>query len=166
MTLENTLKKWLKGYRKLAILGVGNPMRGDDALGIEILKLLKNKVPKNVKLMNCETMPENFTGKIRRFKPSHVLLIDAAHFGAKTGEAKLFMPKEISGLVLSTHAMPISLLAETIQKSVGASVMLLGIQPKTVNFGEKLSPETQKAIEETAKIIVEILKENSFQFAN
>jgi hydrogenase 3 maturation protease len=158
LTLEKALKKWLKGYHKLAILGIGNPMKGDDALGIEILKLLKNNVPKNVKLIECQTMPENSTGKIRRFKPSHVLMIDAADFMAKAGKAKLFQPSAISGLALSTHAMPLYMLAETIQNSIGASVMLLGIQPKNVDFGEKPSPEIQKAVKEIAKKIVTALK--------
>ncbi|MEM2971217.1 MAG: hydrogenase maturation peptidase HycI [Candidatus Bathyarchaeia archaeon] len=166
MALKNALKKWLMKHRKLVILGIGNPMKGDDALGIEILKLLKNKMPKNVKLIECQITPENFTGKIRRFKPSHVLIIDATQFGAKVGEAKLFLPNRISCSALSTHTMPLSLLAEIIQKSIGARVMLLGIQPKNVNFGEKISPEIQKAIKETAKIIVEVLKENSLQFVH
>jgi hydrogenase 3 maturation protease len=156
--METALKKWLTGYSKLAILGIGNPMKGDDDVGIEILKLLKNKVPKNVKLIECQTTPENFTGKVKRFKPSHVLMIDAAHFKAKAGKARLFPPNEISDLALSTHAMPLYILAETIQNSIGASVMLLGIQPKNMNFGEKLSPEIQKVIKEIANNIITTLK--------
>lgn len=157
LTLENALKKWLKNYCKLVILGIGNPLRKDDDLGSEILKTLKGKVPKNVKLIECQTTPENFTGKMKQFKPSHVMMVDAAHFKAEPGEARLLPPEKISGVALSTHAMPLYMLAEIIQKSTDAKVMLLGVQPKNVDFGEELTPEIQKAAGKIAKVLLDAL---------
>ncbi len=154
---EMDLRNWLRGYSKLVILGIGNSMRGDDALGLEIVEQLKGKVPQNVVLFAGETTPERFSAKIARLKSTHVLLIDAAHFDAEPGETRLVPPSEIDGVALSTHTAPLYILAEVIEKRARAKVMLLGVQPKRVHFGEQMTPEAHKAAKKVAKIIVEIL---------
>jgi hydrogenase 3 maturation protease len=154
LSWEIELRRWLQGCNKLAVLGIGNPLRGDDAVGLEILRLLRGKVPRNVRLIESQIMPENFTGEVERFNPSHVLLIDAASFRAKPGVVKIVPPEGIEGVTVSTHALPLSIFVEIVQKSVKAKVLLLGVRPKTVNFAEGLSPE----VEETAKDIAETLE--------
>jgi hydrogenase 3 maturation protease len=159
LSWEIELRKWLQKCSKLAVLGVGNPLRGDDALGLEILRLLNGKVPRNVRLIESQTMPENFTGEVERFKPSHVLLIDAASFNAKPSVVRLVPPEDIAGVAVSTHALPLSIFAEVIQKSVKAKVLLLGVQPKTVNFVEGLSPEVKKTAKKIAETLTVVLDE-------
>jgi len=155
--LRDQLAVWLKDCSKIAILGIGNPLRGDDAVGMEIVKLLKGRVPKKVKLLECETVPENFTRDIKEFNPTHVLMIDAAQFEAEPGEVRLVPPEKIMGMTLSTHALPLSLLAEVIKDSVNAKVMILGVQPRRIEFGEGLTPELQKASRRIAGILVKAL---------
>ncbi|RLI34093.1 hydrogenase maturation peptidase HycI [Candidatus Bathyarchaeota archaeon] len=132
-------------------------MRGDDVVGVEIVKLLKGRVPRNVKLLECQTVPENFMREIRWFNPTHVLIIDAAQLGAEPGEARLVAPDEILGMALSTHQIPLSILAEVIENIVNAKVMILGVQPKSIEFREELTPELQEASERIANILVDIL---------
>ncbi|HML01760.1 MAG TPA: hydrogenase maturation peptidase HycI [Candidatus Bathyarchaeia archaeon] len=154
MSLSGELEKWLKHCRKLVIVGIGNPLRGDDALGLHVLKELEGKVPPNVKLIEGETTPESFTEEIEQSRPSHVLFVDAAHFRAEPGKAKLFQTHKIGGAAVFTHAIPLSFLAEILQKDTNAKVALLGVQPKAIELSEKLSPELTKA----TKKIVELLK--------
>ncbi len=158
MELEKALKKWLKNCRKLAILGIGNPLRRDDAVGLRIVEELKGKVSENVKLIECRETPELFTGKLKQVKPSHVLMVDAADFEAEAGEARLFSIDEISGLAISTHAMPLYMLAEFIQKSLGAEVKLLGVQPKIVEFDVGLTPEAEIAAKRVAETVAKVLE--------
>lgn len=153
--LREELKAWLRGYSRLAILGVGNTLRGDDALGPEFISRLRGKLPKNVKLIDGGVAPENFIGHIRQFKPTHVLLIDAASFGGKPGEMRLISPEHISGVALSTHSIPLHILADLIGRCVGAKVMLLGVEPKSLNLGENLSPEVRESVELGSKILIE-----------
>lgn len=148
---------WLKNCKILVVLGIGNPMRGDDAVGIEIVKLLKGKVPKNVKLLECQTVPENFIGEIKRFNPSHVLMIDAAHFEANPGEARLIPPERISGIAFSTHNIPLYVLAEILRETIGAKVLLLAVQPKTTEFGEEVTPEIKNAAKNIIKTLLDVL---------
>ena len=158
MTLTAQITGWLKNCKILVVLGIGNPMRGDDAVGIEIVKLLKGKVPKNVKLLECQTVPENFIGELKRFNPSHVLMIDAAHFEANPGEARLIPPEKISGVTISTHAIPLYVLAGILQETVNAKVLLLGVQPKTTEFGAEMTEELREAAENIAKALMSVFK--------
>jgi hydrogenase 3 maturation protease len=154
---ETELKQWLQKCSKLVVLGIGNPLRGDDALGLEVLKLLRGRLPRNVRLIDSGTMPENFTGKVKRFKPSHVLLIDATSFNAQPGIVRLVPPEDIDGVAVSTHALPLSMFTEVVQKSVKAKVLLLGVQPKTVEFVEGLTPEVEKVVEKVAERLANLL---------
>lgn len=158
MTLEKRLEEWMRDYGRLVILGIGNPLRKDDAVGVEIVRALKGRVPKKVRLIECQTTPENFAGRIKRLKPSHILMIDAAHFSAKAGEVRLFPPEKISGVALSTHAMPLHMLVEVLQSNLEVKVALLGVEPKSVEFGEGLTPETQKAVARIAETLEKILR--------
>jgi len=153
------LSDWLRNYKRLVILGIGNPMRGDDQVGVEIATLLRGKVPDKVKIIDCQTVPENFIGEIRRFSPSHVLMIDAAHFEGRPGEARLVKPEMISGISISTHNVPLFVLAEVIEKTVGARVMLLAIQPRRIGFGEEMSVDVQRSARRIARMLLEILSD-------
>ena len=155
--MNSKLEKWLKHCRKLVIIGIGNPFRGDDALGLHILKKLDSKVPPSVKLIEAETTPENFTEEIERSKPSHVLFVDAAQFSEEPGKAKLVPPEKIAGVTLSTHAMPLSIMAEILQKDLNANVALLGVQPRTIELTEELSPELEKEIRKIVEILTNAL---------
>jgi len=59
------------GIGLLLPLASGSPI-------IEMVKLLEGKVSENVKLLECQTVPENLTKEIKKFNLSHVLMIDAA----------------------------------------------------------------------------------------
>lgn len=159
MSIKDDLKSWLGKYRRLIILGVGNLLRGDDSLGLEILKRIKGKLPKNVRIIYGGTVPENFISKIKRLKPSHVLIIDAALFGGEPGEARLIPPEQISGVAISTHAMPLHLLAWLIQKETNAKVVLLGIKPKNLGLGEEISQEIKESIERCARMLIDVINE-------
>jgi hydrogenase 3 maturation protease len=139
------------------IMGIGNPLRTDDAVGVEIIEQLSGKVPEYVKLFNCELVPENFLTEIEDFQPTHILMIDAAELKTKPGEAKLIPPEKIADTEILTHTVPLSLLAGVIQEETKSKIMLLGIQPYDTSFGEEMSPELQKAAENIAKAILEAI---------
>jgi hydrogenase 3 maturation protease len=159
LTLGDEIARWVQGYEKLAIMGIGNPLRRDDGVGVEIVEQLTGKVPERVKLFSCEMVPENFLSDIEAYRPTHVLIIDAAELKAELGEARLIPPQKIGGTTFSSHTIPLSLLAGMINESVKTKIIFLGIQPFSTGFGEELSPELQMAIKKIVKTISEALKE-------
>lgn len=142
------------GATRVVVVGVGSEMRGDDAAGVEVVRKLRKvlKSP-NVLLIEGGVAPENVTSQIRRFKPSHVILIDATDFGDEPGEIILVKPSAIAGQFISTHTIPLSILAEYLQGQTNAKIVLLGIQPARAHMGAEMS----RAVRDSIKRITEIM---------
>ena len=140
MTLQKTLKNRLKGAKRIAVLGVGSELKGDDAAGMLVARQIKQRCrnmrvsSKDVKVFFGSTAPENITGEIRRFAPQHLLIIDATLMQEKTGVVKIFPGKEIEGISFSTHRLPIKILADYLTASIGCEVTFIGIQPEKIKF--------------------------------
>ncbi|HDJ04495.1 hydrogenase maturation peptidase HycI [Candidatus Bathyarchaeota archaeon] len=157
--IESALKAWLSGVERVVIVGVGNPLRMDDHAGVEVVKALKKKLKNSrVRLFECESVPEDFIEPITDFKPTHILLVDAALLGEKPGFLKLMNPKEIEMIPISTHTLPLSILSEYLVEETGAKVALLAIQPKETGFGEGLTEELSEAVERTASMLAGVLE--------
>lgn len=159
LTVFPELKKWLQGVTGIAVLGVGSRIRGDDAVGPVIIDHLKGKVPSYVVLFDCETVPESFTGPIRRMAPSHVLIIDAAEMGLNPGGACVVNSESILESFSSTHALSLAILSDYITSGIGAKVLLLGIQPKDIRLGMEMTPELTKAAQSLSQNILSVLLE-------
>jgi hydrogenase 3 maturation protease len=152
--METKLKNWLSNAQKVVIAGIGNPLRKDDFVGVEIVRNLQDKVSSSIYLIECETVPENFIEPIIEFKPTHILIIDAALLNLKPGSSKLVETNEIVGqTTISTHTLPLRIFCEYLAKTTGAKIALLAVQPKDTSFGEGLTSE----LRETATNLINIL---------
>lgn len=76
---------------RLAIVGIGSELRSDDAAGVLIARRLASRLPprSNVLILDAGAVPESFTGPLRRFQPSMVLLVDSANLGLEPGQTGL-----------------------------------------------------------------------------
>lgn len=154
------LSSFLKGATRIAVVGVGSEMRGDDAAGMEVVRKLQETLKSpNVLFIEGGVAPENFTSQIRRFEPSHVILIDATDFGAEPGEVVLAEPDAITGQSVSTHTMPLSILTQYLQEQTGAKIALLGVQPARAQLGAEMSGAVKDSVERVEKILLGQLRE-------
>jgi hydrogenase 3 maturation protease len=154
ISIEEKLKGWFVGAENVVIAGIGDLLRSDDYVGVKIVENLKGKVPANVCLLECETVPENYIFDIEKIKPTHILLIDAALLGLTPGETRLVPAEEIScGAAISSHVLPLRIFCEYLKQATGAKIGLLLVEPKTMELGEGLSGEVDLA----AALLTEIL---------
>lgn len=153
--IKGDLRTWLSDAESVVVAGVGSLLRKDDFVGVEVVRNLRNRVSPAVYLIECETVPESFIAPISEFKPTHVLIVDAAMLGSEPGSVRLIEPQEIGGVTVSTHALPLRIFSEYLVEATGAKVALLAIQPKETDFGEGLTPR----LEETAKALAGLLTE-------
>lgn len=151
------LSSWLMEVKKLVIIGIGNILRSDDAFGVEVIRRLEDKVPKWVHLIDAGTVPESYISVVERFEPSHIILIDSAQLGLNPGEALIVDPKDAEGLSFSTHSLPLALLSNLLEKYTEAKVLLIGVQPTSLEFGEGLSKEAQDAVERLTILMLKSL---------
>ncbi len=142
--------------RRVAIVGIGHELRGDDIAGAEIAEMLRNSLqpagpgPGHDRLLviNAGPAPENCTGPLRRFQPDLVLLIDAAQMDEAPGAIRLLPWRETAGISASTHTLPLHVLAGYIAEEMACEVALLGIQPADTALGAPLSEPVHQAIHE------------------
>ncbi len=153
--LEQELKKFLKDHKLVIFLCIGNVMRGDDAIGPILARKLKVifKKQKDCIIINAETVPENYTGLIRKEEPSHIIFIDAVEMDMNPGEIKLIESNEIANYSISTHAMPISFMIKYIESFTDGKILLIGVQPKNIDLSNQVSDEVKNGVEELSRIL-------------
>jgi hydrogenase 3 maturation protease len=155
---EIELKEWLAGATNIVIAGIGNEIRKDDFVGVKIVQELMGKVSKKVHLIECETVPESFMDEIIELKPSHVLLIDAALLGLKSGEIQLYDAEKVVNIPsISTHTLPIRIFCDYITELTKTKIALLLIQPQNTEFGEGLSSKIALAADKIIRVMLDIL---------
>jgi len=142
------LKKFLKNHGKIVILCIGNEIKGDDAIGPNTAWKLGELFKKNddVFVFDGGTVPENYTGLIRKENPTHIILVDAVEIKKEPGYIKVVQKEDIANYNLSTHAMPVSFLIMFMEATIDADIILIGIQPKKMDPGDEISKEVEKSI--------------------
>jgi hydrogenase 3 maturation protease len=143
----------ISGLEKpLLFVGIGNSLKADDAAGVEFVEKLQKKGTSHL-LLDCGEMPENYIKKIASFAPKTVVFVDAMHAAENPGNIKLIDTETITNVNVSTHGMPLSMLAEIISIETGAKVYILGIQAKTLAFGQPMSQEVSSAIDSLVEAV-------------
>lgn len=145
---------------RLAIIGVGSELRGDDAAGVRIVRDLQAlRLPQKGWLQcNAGVAPENTTGLLRRFQPQTVLLIDTVQMNALPGTVRLVDWRETCGSNFSTHTLPLNLFAEYLTLDLGCEVLLLGIQPQQLTLDAPISPVVYASIEQIVQTLRTVLE--------
>jgi len=143
---------------RIALVGVGHELRGDDAVGLLLVQRLRGRLDsQQVLIVEAGPIPENFSGVLRRFAPSLVLVIDAAHMGAAPGTVRWLDWRDVSKTGLSTHTSSLRLLADYLEQELDCQLTLLGIQPADLSFDAPLSPEVRDACEQARALLLETL---------
>jgi hydrogenase 3 maturation protease len=157
-SIEKTLQDWFSGTKKVVVAGIGNPFRRDDNVGVVIAKNLKNTVSDQVYLIEAETIPESYMQQIVKFKPSHILLVDAGIINKPAGTSTLADPTQLMRKSsISTHTLPLRIFCDYLNQTTKAKIALLIIQPKDTSFGEGLTPELKQAAKHLTSLLQKLL---------
>jgi hydrogenase maturation protease len=138
----------------LLVLGIGNPLRGDDAIGHMLAEALE---PLNGQIFQAHavgTAVENAMGWIREASGGTVLLVDAV-FDEMLAEGSwaLYPPDQVDSICHTTHAIPLSLLISYWQEEVpGLRVYFLGVSIRN-NIMGPLSPTLQRTLASLEKLL-------------
>ena len=156
------LKKKLHNAQRVAILGVGSELRGDDVAGLLAAKQIEKTITKQttlpeVRVFIGETAPENLTGEIKKFQPTHLIIIDAAQLNKKPGHIKIMEPETIGGTTFCTHSLPLKVMIGYLLESFKFQAIIIGIQPKTLVFGAQPTKEVVAAAKHLAETITKLL---------
>ena len=152
-------------------MGIGNELKYDDGVGPYIIsKLNLLDLNDDVLLINAQTVPENFTGKIRKENPSHIILIDACLMGLDYGDYKIVDKEDFVNIGISTHSMSLSYFVKFLNQD---NILFIGIEPQflelidqdslgpldvdLMDFNGELTDNVEKSANESIELFGEIL---------
>lgn len=147
-TLLNQTWRATNAKPRVAVIGVGQALHGDDAAGITVVQRLTPC--ESLLILDGGIAPENQTGALRPFAPQIVLLVDAAHLGLESGAVRWLDVQSIGGVSASTHTFPLRLLALYLQQTFGCAIGLIAIQLGQDTLDAPLSPSVAQAVESVA----------------
>ena len=140
--------------KRIGVIGIGNPLRKDDGIGIVLLEKLiekKDELSSNTELIDGGTGGMNLLHLLARFDIA--IILDAVNFDGHPGELRLFTSGEVRSkkisLNISTHEsdfLKVIQLSKELEEQPD-ELFIFGIQPKDTSFGKGLSPELQRNIE-------------------
>lgn len=142
---------------RIAVLGIGHELRGDDAVGIHIIRQLQRFSPPidNRLLLEAGSAPENLTGQLRRFTPHTILLIDAVDMSQPSGMIQFIdLFGNIIESVSSTHTLSLRLFTTYIKTEFNCDVHLMGIQVEQTKLDTPLSTSVQSSAEFIVKALI------------
>ena len=137
---DGTFINYFSPDTKAAFVGIGSELRGDDAVGVVIVKrlaeLAKSGECPRFLFINGGSAPENVLGEIRAFQPEIIVFIDAAILGREPGTVRLIDTRreKISGVSFCTHSLPLTIIADYIRQTVPCEILVIGIEPGDMGF--------------------------------
>jgi hydrogenase 3 maturation protease len=149
--MENIFLPIMRG--KTVIVGIGNPLRGDDGFGPALIGRLQGKI--NLICIDAGNAPENYLGRIIKEEPDTVLLVDVAHLDLEPGQYQILQPPDILKCGLTTHDMSSRMLIDFLENQTQADIFMLAVQPKNISLGEEMSECLSKTLDEIELLIQE-----------
>lgn len=148
---------------RLIIIGVGNPHRGDDSVGLAVSASLRNRVPEGVEVVDRDGETTRLIDTWENTRA--VILIDAVSSGSPPGTIHEIdaqdtrVPPDL--FKCSTHSFGVE---EAIELSRALGTLprifrIYGIEGSAFDTGAELSPEAEAAGEETVlRVLAEITR--------
>jgi hydrogenase 3 maturation protease len=145
--------------KRIAILGIGSELNGDDAAGVWVARKLESQISANPDLLilDCGSVPENAVRQLRVFSPNLILMIDAAELASPAGIVVWIDPLLTTGYSASSHTLPLAVITKYLQNEFSCPIGLLGIQPLSMEFGESLSSSVKNSVTLLVKELLVLL---------
>jgi hydrogenase maturation protease len=147
--------------KPILILGLGNPLQGDDGVGCRVAEALEHvDLPGEVEVLDGGTPGVGLVNLLQGRQ--RAILVDAADMDQPPGSVVRFRPEDVlltgSAERFSLHRSGVAdaLALASALKLPLPEIVVFGIQPERVGWGEGLSPAVQAAVQ---VVIKSILKE-------
>lgn len=142
------------------VMGYGNPTRGDDAAGWEVVRRLEAREIPGVELRSSQQLEVELVEEWGSF--DRVLFIDADPRADKVRVEKVD-PENAASAASTHHLSPEALLK--LSKILYVStpkLYLCRVPAREFNFSESFSPETRQALDEAVDAVLEWIHEKPF----
>jgi len=154
MNLQEQLATRIQG--NVAIVGIGNPCRGDDAAGSLVARQIRDAP--GVRVIDAQDVPEDYLCLVVNQRPDTVVLIDAVDLDSAPGSVALLDKDQVAGYWPSTHRVPICLLMNYLERETNARIFLIAVQPRQTDFLQPVSEEVSSSVARIAAVLNSVLE--------
>ncbi len=148
---------------KILIVGVGNPLLGDEGIGVYAVRNLSQlPLPPDVDLLDCGCDLLNLVSYI--YKPKKIIIIDAIRAGGKPGRIYRFDLDELETIQTTTRSAhqlqtvdALRLLKKVCPCLSRCEIILIGIEPKAMELSGDLSEEVTESMADLTRLVLEEL---------
>lgn len=145
--------------RPLQLAGIGNPIKGDDGVGLyiasELRKAYAHHRVKGIKILPATGNPESVFSKLD-LAAGNTLIIDAVDCNRAPGTIILARLYESQYGFFATHNIPLRLVPEL--QGNHENAFILGIQPESTEIGETLTPTVKTSADTVVETIAASLE--------
>jgi hydrogenase maturation protease len=145
------------------VIGVGNPLMGDDGLGIAVLELLRNgwHFEPHLELLDGGTWGLNLLPQVESAK--RVLFIDAINIDGEPGSLVELEREDIPRFLarkLSPHQIDVKevLALAELRGTLPEELVAVGLQPDSVEMRTSLSPVLESRLGDVVARVIERLE--------
>jgi len=149
------------GYTKndVKIIGFGNKYRSDDGIGIRIVEELeKLDFFKDIEIIDGGTSGADLIFLIKDCRK--IIIIDAVDAGQNAGDVVNIQINDVEEFIkrdyksLSLHDLNLADILKLIKAlKINADISIIGVKPKKMDFGDRLSPEIEEKIPEIISLV-------------
>jgi hydrogenase maturation protease len=152
---------------KIAIVGVGNLLLGDEGFGVHVINKLKDcRLPENVKVYECGTGALSLLNVLEGFEKA--IILDAVKLGGKPGTVYSFKLDEDElndGLmkILSLHELNFAIAIKIGKKAykLPKEIIVIGVEPKAIKPSLHLTSEVKKSVSKVIHLILKEIKKSA-----
>ena len=141
------LLEMLKEAGNVLFIGVGNVLKRDDGVGVVISRQIVERP--GIRSLSVEVSIENYIGKINSMVPEEIVIVDCMELGATPGTWTLMKLEDVEDMTFNTHNISLGRLIDFFPYPS----YVLGVQPGSIEFGERLSLPVQDAATQILSII-------------
>ena len=142
------------------IVGLGNPLRGDDGIGPRVIEeVTRRGLPEGVSSLDGGTGGFDLLNVLEGWE--RVVIVDAADVGREPGQFVRFTPEQARFVeTTGSHSLHHAGLGEVLAlaNALGQALpemTILGVQPAGVGWGEGLSPAVEAALPALTDAVLE-----------
>jgi len=150
---------------RITVLGIGNLLLKDEGIGVHLVQRLAGVMNNaNVKILDAGTYPD-FLSLIDD-STDKLIIVDAVKAGDKPGTIYRFNFDDVdldSAPPISLHEIGVldSLIMMALFNKQPKSTVIIGIEPKTIDFGLDLSPEIENKLPEMIELVLKEIEETT-----
>jgi len=149
---------------KTIVLGLGNPIFGDDGVGLRVIEELQKQIhDKDITIEGYELAGLDMLEKLSGY--DRVIIIDAIQAGGRVGDIYQLTPEDLKSTVHTgtPHDVNFSTaleFGERIGVKLPSKIDILAIEiAPNVAFSEQLTPEIEKAVPGVVEKVIAKLKD-------